>query len=244
MIRYISTSLIVFLMTFNSMAQNASIQKNAISNTLAKYEFMLTSAPNAGTDEANAIAGKLKSELEELAKNASREDLKKEFNKLVSKIPSTEKRQAYVELLENSSKAELNTLMSNPQFLSDTFRGEGSNFTSSEDLFTNALYVLIGGVILFAIIAAINDAANHQYYYSSTISFFEYGAFSICTSGDLTWDEEDFLIDNALSKCERNAYNPETCRFSRFDIDEYVYEDPYGLDEVECRIRAVVRADK
>ncbi len=231
-------------MTFNSMAQNASIQKNAISNTLAKYEFMLTSAPNAGTDEANAVAAKLKSELEELAKNASREELKKEFNKIVSKIPSTKKRQEYIEVLENSSRAELSALMSNPKFLSDTFRGEGSNFTSSQDLFSNALYILLGGVVLFAIIAAISDASDHQYYFSSAISFYQFGAFAFCSSGDLTWDEEDFLIDNALSKCERNAYNPETCRFSRFDVDEFVYEDPYGFDEVECRIRAVAKADK
>lgn len=244
MIRYISTSLIVFLMTFNSMAQNATLKQNAISQTLEKYEYMLTSAPNAGSEEARKIAASLKGELEELAKNSSKEDLKAEFKKLISKIPSSEKRSAYVDLLENSTKSELQSLMNNPQFLKDTFRGEGSNFTSSEDLFTNLLYVLIGGVILFAIIAAIDNAADHQYYYSSTISFYEYGSFAICTSSDLTWDEEDFLIDNALTKCERNANNPETCRFSYFDIDEYVYEDPYGLDEVECRFRAVVKADR
>ena len=53
-----------------------------------------------------------------------------------------------------------------------------------------------------------------------------------------------FRINNALDKCERRANNPQTCRFAYFDIDEYVYVDDFGYDEVECRFQAVVKADR
>lgn len=244
MLRYISTSLIVFLMTFNAMAQNATMKKNALSDTLKKYEYMLTAAPNAGSEEAKIAVEALKADIADIAKNASKEELQEEFNKMIRQIPSAEKREAYKSLLENSSKAKLEKMMSNPQFLADSFKGEGANFTSSDDLFSTFLYVTIGALVLFAIIAAIDNAVDHQYYYSSTISFYEYGAFAICTRSDLTYDEEEFMINNALDKCERRANNPQTCRFAYFDIDEYVYVDDFGYDEVECRFQAVVKADR
>ena len=78
MLRYISTSLIVFLMTFNAMAQNATMKKNALSETLKKYEYMLTAAPNAGSEEAKIAVEALKADIADIAKNASKEELQEE----------------------------------------------------------------------------------------------------------------------------------------------------------------------
>ncbi len=229
-------------MTFNAFAGNASVYNAKLTETLKKYEFMLTSHENADSADFKAkVLADMKTEITAATKNASKEEIKSTFDALIAKIPSELKRESYKELIQNSSKKDLEKLLSNPSFLEDTFRGESSNYTGTQFAET-LLYTVGAALILWLVVAAIEEAANYQTFYSFTVYYEKDAFFSTgCYSSDLTIYTEEALISDALDKCERLANNPSTCDFRGFSISESY--DSYW-DEYQCRARAKVRAAK
>ncbi len=242
MIKNLSTAIVLVMMTFNAVAGNASVYNANLTKTLKKFEYMLSAHEQANSPEFRAQTLKqMKNEISKASEGATKEELKSTFDELVAKIPSEVKRDSYKELLQSSSKAELEKLLANPSFLEDTFKGESSNFTGSQFAET-LLYTAGAALILWLIVVAVEEASRYQTYYSSTVYYEKSAYFSVgCFSSDLTYSEEEFIINDALDKCERRAYNPSTCEFAGFSVSE-TYDEFW--DEYECRVQARARALK
>ncbi len=146
----------LLLITF-SLSTFATQPQNEVKNIVKKYDYLLTSHPQA--HEADFRAETIESfedELNTFIDSASDEELKAGFATIINQIPSQEKRASFLKILSNSSDAELAKYLSDPELLSQSIQGEGANFFMGLNTFGSIAVIAIGAFVLYA---AINTAS-------------------------------------------------------------------------------------
>ena len=241
----IISSIVIYLFTFNAIAlqSNPNIRNGELTDMLMKYEFLLSAHPNAHlesfqTEQREAF----REELTEKSKNMSLSEVKSELLTLVEEIPSQEKRDEFNHLINDSSKEELLNFLSNRSILNDVFKGQGANFTSSDNFGTINVILAIAAVVLMVALISNIEESKFEHFYSYSI---DGGAFSYCGERYLSETDKILMKENAKLKCELEATLPETCRFRGFNTSDtrnsIGYEDG---DYYECSTYAEFIADK
>ncbi len=246
----VSTFIILCLFSFTVLAQPYTRVNSSVDTILKKYDYLLTSHPQAHESEFKAKTLKdFTIELKASLENSSKEDVLKNFESILNKIPQQEKREAYLKMIKNSSKDELAAFLSNPQLLSDSLRGEGSNFAmiTGEPVVDVILYV-VGAVILYAIIESIVLAIKYEDFKSYQTYL---GFVGICDQATLNAQtnstEREAMKNDAAAKCDANARRPITCEFSGWS---YSFSQGSTFDQVDeytrgdCYVKATYRAKK
>jgi hypothetical protein len=228
--------------SFTAIATPFTQSKN-ISNIMSNYDYLVTSHPQAHEVEFQKESlKKFKADLEVAVATASEKELKESFDKILAEIPTKEKREVYLKLLQNSSKTEIAAFLASPKLLAETLQGQSANFFVRGEPMINAMIFLFAGLIIAAIVNSIIQHAKYQFYNSYEVS----GGCSAQYN-----DTKEALKANVMGKCLADATNPETCRHTGFstgeDIDTYCDRDregEYCWNETSYTCVANAKADK
>jgi hypothetical protein len=179
----------------------ASTNKTSISALLMKYDYALTSHPQAHEEVfIKANLQKLKADLNTLTSKMTKEELISELEVVLAKVPTQEQRDAFVKLLESSTTQELANFFANPALLEAALRGEGANFAMNwED---NAAGYVLGAALIVLVIGAIIQGIKKSKYDYFVVS----SGSSNCSNSTL-----NDLIDSAHNQCLAGASNPDNC---------------------------------
>ncbi len=238
MFNKITSLFLLVAFSFNTIAkpiENAS----KIDKIMKKYDYLLTShADSHKADFRKSTLENYKSDIQTALSNASKEELDASFQELVKQIPTQEKREAYLKVLNNSNQDQLATYLTDPTLLADALRGESANFFTNLSG-TDVLLIILGAVIVTVLIIAIAKGIKYQYFYSS---FFLRAP--NCTYDSLVRynypSDIDASINSAANRCESRANNPGSCQFDGWDYQEVQTFDGY----IDCDIRARYKAER
>lgn len=260
MIRSAISCLLSFMLVFSSYASTVGVKSNNdIARIVTKYDYLLTSHPQAHEEDfKQETLKKYKAELSTASKSLSKEELQVEIKKLIAKIPTAEDRAAFNKVLASSSKEELAKMVTSPELLSQALRGQGANFSfrNGPDIHTIILG-LVAVVIIAVIVDAVVQSIKYDYYYSYSVEgdgWVSYDAFNepytTCFFYPSTSEsQKQDMIDDAMVKCQANSKYPDTCRFDSWTYsDNYIhnsFHDPifYYSHPVMCWLQARVKTD-
>jgi len=240
------TFIILCLFSFTVLAQPYAESKMSVDNVLTKYDYLLTSHPQAHEADFKAkTLENFKVDIRASLQGSSKQELQKSFNLILNKIPQKEKREAYLKMIQNMSKESMAAFLANPQLLADSFQGEGANFALITDsVVLDILIISLGLLVVYAIVHAIAEAINYKHYRSSSIYV---GYTRDCNSVTMRRNVSDFEIElaktEAKNKCYANESNPVSrCESDGFSFSESGYDSETGRSD--CYARAVYRARK
>jgi hypothetical protein len=154
MIRSVTSIILLALFSVGAFAKPMTTNKLTLSQTIHKFEYMLTSHPLAHDEQFQSeTISQMKNEIQSIVRVSSNEELLESFHEMISLIPQTDKREAYLKVLESSSRSELINLISDPALLGAALSGEGSNFAlsvSTDIIAPIAFIAIVAGIIYLA----------------------------------------------------------------------------------------------
>ena len=249
-------SLLAFLLlltfSFTALAQPYAQTMLSPSAIMEKYDYLLTSHPQA--HEAEFKREKLlkyKQELTASLANSTEEEVKQSFESVVAKIAHAEKREAYLKILKNSTKQQLTDFMTAPALMSSALAGESANFSIiTDEPLISITYIVMTGLILFVIINAIAKSNRPKYVsYPTTIENVTFCADYTFNQFVSTAEKENMKTD-ARMRCESESPRPDTCKFFGFlyNFERYSYTasngDSFEGQEGSCTGVAAYRSKK
>jgi hypothetical protein len=217
-----------------------------IENVLTKYDYLLTSHPQAHEADFKAkTLEKFKSDIRVSLQGSTKAEIEKGFDTILNKIPQKDKREAYSKMIQNISKENMAMFLANPQLLADSLQGEGANFALITDsVVLDVLIISLGLLVIYAIVQAVREAVNYKHYRSGSIYV---GYTRYCNSSTMRRNVSDFEIElaktEAKNKCYSNESNPASrCKSDGFTFSESGYDSE--TDRSDCYARAVFKAKK
>ena len=238
MIKKFTTYVLLLAFSWNTMG--APIEKaHNLNKIMTKYDYLLSSHPQAHEKNFRASTiEKFQAELGNAVSTASKAELNDSFNTILEQIPTQDKREAYLKVLQNSSKSDISRFLTDPTLLADSLRGESANFfTGSTGL--DILIIAIAALLVYALIAAIVNVVKYQTFYASF-----YLTAPSCTSYSVenynSPSDVDENIETARARCESRANNPNTCQYSGWSFTER--SDSLGF--TRCDVKATFQAER
>lgn len=235
--------ILVYAFTFNAIA---NVNNQSLSSLLLKYEYALTAHPNAHEAEFRSEnINKMKEVVSEYASQVSKDVLKNDFNKIVERIPSAEKRELFLETIENSSFEELKELATNEAILNQAFRGDSSNFSVNDGVQTyHIIYAVTIGLFLYLLLSGESTSKDYDFFSSRTVwvSAYTSSDFYICSGSDLFPFEAQSLQNEARQSCINNSPNPDTCAFAGYSAT--TQEPLFDYQPYTCMISALYSSKK
>ncbi len=237
-----------FLLVFSSLANDYHLLENSrLDKLVKKYEYMIAVHPQADNLDFRAkIEEQFKKEVIAVTKTLGEGELRANIRNIISKIPVKEKREMFLDILNNETKEDLGKLIIAQDLLSSAFRGESSNFTGHPRFGEIVVYGLLASFILYAILDAVFERINYEKFKSDS-PHVDWGGTDTyyCSSRAASFLQKDKLKRVAKTKCLNQASYPETCRFDEWDVNEIVDYDYWGdVVSTSCYIQAVYKADR
>lgn len=216
--RSLSALVLMLTFSFTAIAQPYSQAIHSPSAIVQKYDYLLTAHPRAHEESfQKENQKKYREELTASLSNSSIEEVKENFSKVISKIPQKAKRDAYIKMLQNSSKEELLAFMSAPSLMNAALAGEGANFSliMDEPLIV-VTHIILTGLILFVVINAIARSTWPRFNsYAVTVQDVPYCSDYIYNQY-VSSAERQIMKDEARTKCETESPRPDTCKYIGF----------------------------
>ncbi len=239
--KYIVNIVCMLSLAISTSASTVATNKSLYSIS-KKYEYLLTSHPNAHLESFRKEKVELyQAELKDYFKDKGIEEARADLLDIIAKVPEDDKRRTFFRRVKNASEEELIQIFSNKTLIRNTFKGEGSNFTSSDLFLQKAILYTILGVIVYAIADNVFDRINYE-----TFDSFRLHAGDYC---DTTPAEDEAMKADAYNKCVSFATYPETCRFKEWKtekFEDYTTYDSFGNSTTyyNCYIEARYKADR
>ncbi len=234
-----------FMLSYNSLA-STGVAHVEFDSFFKKYEYLLTAHPSAHEEgfRTNTLK-EFEKELKSLTSKADQKTLENAIKSLIQKVPSEDKRQEYLDLLNSNDIDSLDKLISDRELLSRALQQDSSNFSSRHDHFHN---IILGTIVVGAIIALIYEVSQsikYEKFKSLSVETDWGGTNFYCSSKSASYLLRNKLKREAEQKCLDHATYPETCRFDRFNVTEYENYDYWGNSySSDCFVQAVFKADR
>ena len=231
---------LAYLFATTQVLDNTQNQKS-LTDVLLKYEYMLSAHPSAHLDSfRKETMDSLTKELQDLKKNLTAEDVKDSLKNLVQKIPSSNDKKLYTDMISKHSLEQNIELLKSRSFLNKTFKGEGSNFTTSLSQNILLINALVIGLLVAAFMLSDNDGdSNHEIYGSSLFTFTSHGQDCFFSNAFIP----TYYYEEARLNCESLATLPQTCRLGFVDQGDFGYNHPDDFFK-SCSAQVFYFADK
>ncbi len=241
--------LITFSLSFNSFALNKTESNQSLQEIIKKYDYLLSSHPNAHIESFRKKAIRdFDEDFSRLVQGRSLQELRNQALIIVAKVPKDDKRAELSMMINHGSKSDLISLLKNKAFIRDAFQGEGANFTSSQVSFSSVVGALLVVSLIYVIIDEISEAINYEVF-SSYSTYASFNSFTgTCEYSYVSSYEKELMKEDARQSCLALAKYPETCRFheyGKFKTYEYT-EYHFGEDRsiYSCSVNAQFKSDR